>query len=48
MVTGSGATRIPDPPVPFIGYKVSALDVLDELTYAQTNDAALDPSLQVA
>jgi hypothetical protein len=47
-VQGSGPSQIPNPPVIFWVYRVSALDVGNELTFAQINDASNDISLQVA
>jgi hypothetical protein len=37
---------LPDPPVPFVGYRVSSLLVGAELDYATINAAALDVTLQ--
>jgi hypothetical protein len=39
---------VPDPPVPFVLYTVTAVDVGAELSLEDINDAALDISLQEA
>jgi hypothetical protein len=46
--TGSAIQQggLPDPPVSFVGYRVSSLVVGAELDYAEINEAALDVTLQ--